>query len=70
MGIATQNAELRGRFDVDSSTQRYVNFARATARELAVLARINGRDDVHDLDVSDLLTLDHEIAGYTDIEHA
>jgi len=70
VGIATQDPELRARFDVDKSTQRYVNFARGTARELAVLARINGRADVHDLDVTDLLTLDHEIARYTDIEHA
>ena len=70
VGIATQNSALRERFDVELSTQRYVNFAQATARELAVLARINGRSNVHELDLSDLLTLDHEIAGYTDIEHA
>lgn len=70
VGIATQDPELRERFNTDLSTQRYVNFAQATARELEVLARINGHTAVHDLTVDDLVTLDHEIATYTAIEHA
>ncbi|RKZ16575.1 hypothetical protein DRQ50_05965, partial [bacterium] len=70
VGIATQDPELRKRFDIDLSVQRYVNYANGTGRELETLARINGHDDVHDLDVGDLLTLDHEISLYTNIEHA
>ena len=70
VGIATQDPELRQRFDVDLSVQRFVNFAGGLGRELETLARINGHDDVHDLSVGDLLTLDHEISLYTDIEHA
>ena len=31
---------------------------------------VNGRSNVHELDVSDLVTLDREVASYTDIEHA
>jgi glutamate synthase domain-containing protein 2 len=70
VGIATQDPELRKRFDIEKSTERYVNFAKGTANELEILARINGLNDIHDLSASDLLTLDHEIAQYTDIEHA
>ena len=70
VGIATQDPELRKRFDIDLSVQRYVNFATGMGRELETLARINGHDNVHALNVGDLLTLDHEISLYTDIEHA
>jgi glutamate synthase domain-containing protein 2 len=70
VGIATQDPELRKRFDIDLSVQRFVNFASGMERELATIARINGHDDVHDLNVGDLLTLDHEISLYTNIEHA
>jgi len=70
VGIATQDPELRKRFDIEKSTERYVNFAKGTANELEVLARINGLDDIHNLGTADLLTLDHDIAQYTDIDHA
>ena len=70
VGIATQDPELRKRFDIDLSVQRFVNFATETGRELEILARINGHNDVHGLNVGDLLTLDHEISLYTNIEHA
>ena len=70
VGIATQDPELRKRFDIDLSVQRYVNFATGMGRELETLARINGHDNVHALNVGDLLTLDHEVSLYTDIEHA
>jgi glutamate synthase domain-containing protein 2 len=70
VGITTQDGELRSRFSIEASTERYVNFFTATKRELEVLARINGRRDVHDLDVSDLVTLDREISEHTSIEHA
>lgn len=70
VGIATQDPELRKRFDIDLSVQRFVNFAGGMERELGTIARINGHDNVHDLNVGDLLTLDHEISLYTNIEHA
>ncbi|MEN8008455.1 MAG: glutamate synthase-related protein [Candidatus Krumholzibacteriota bacterium] len=70
VGIATQDPELRKRFDIDLSVRRFVNFAKGTGRELEVLARINGHDDLHGLNVGDLLTLEHEISLYTNIEHA
>ncbi len=70
VGITTQDPELRARFDIDRSVRRFVNFYTATTRELKDLARLNGRPDVHHLAVSDLVTLSHEVARYTDIEHA
>jgi len=70
VGIATQDPKLRERFDIAQSAKMLTNFFGATARELAELARLNGRADVHDLDLSDLVTLNHEVAHYTDIEHA
>jgi len=70
VGITTQDGELRGRFDVEKSADRFVRFYEATTRELEVLARINGRTSVHDLDVTDLVTLSREISDHTSIAHA
>jgi len=70
VGIATQDPELRQRFDIDLSVKRYVNFAKGMRRELEILARINGQDNVHNLSVGDLLTIEHEVSLYTNIEHA
>jgi methylamine---glutamate N-methyltransferase subunit C len=70
VGITTQNPDLRKRFDIEKSTERLVRFYTATTEELRVLARINGRDDVHALRVEDLLTLSREISEHTGIAHA
>jgi len=70
VGITTQDPELRKRLDVDQSAQRLADFYAATCREVADFARINGRDDVHALDLSDLVTLSNEISQNTGIEHA
>ena len=70
VGITTQDPALRARLDIERSAERYVRFFAATKRELEVFARINGRTSVHDLDRSDLVTIDHAVAAYTDIEHA
>lgn len=69
VGITTQDEALRQRLDIELSVQRFVNFYRTTAEELANLARINGRSDVHDLDLSDVVTLSNEVSRNTDIEH-
>lgn len=70
VGIATQDEELRKRLNVDESARQFVNFATAMQRELSDLARINGRADIHQLDRSDIFTIDANIAQFTDIEHA
>jgi glutamate synthase domain-containing protein 2 len=70
VGIATQDPTLRDRFDIERSVRRFVNLFAGTARELRDLCRLNGRAAVHALDPSDLVTLDSEVARYTDIAHA
>ncbi len=70
VGITTQDTELRNRFNIDESVKRFVNYYTATNEELKTFARINGRNSIHGLDITDVFTLNHEIAHYTDIEHA
>jgi len=69
VGITTQDPSLRERFVIEKSAQRLVNFYEGTARELKILARINGRRGIHDLDLSDIMTLSNEVARNTDITH-
>ncbi|MBN2329170.1 MAG: alpha-hydroxy-acid oxidizing protein [Candidatus Omnitrophica bacterium] len=70
VGITTQDPELRARFQIEESVKRFVNFYRATGEELKTFARISGRKNVHDLNLTDIFTIHHEISQYTDIEHA
>ncbi len=70
MGIATQKPELRARLDVDKAAQRVANYLNVSLKELKTFARITGHTSVHDLSVTDLVTLDRDIARYTDIPFA
>ena len=70
VGITTQDPELRKRFNIPASKRRYVNFASVTKDEIETLARISGRHDVHDLDLSDIFTLSNDVARNTDIDYA
>lgn len=70
MGIATQDEELRARLKVDAAAQRVANFLNVSLKELKTFARITGHSSVHDLTVSDLVTINREISEYTDIPHA
>ena len=69
VGIATQDPGLRKLIDLDVAVERFVRFFEGTNHELANWARVNGRDDVHKLDRSDVLTLDDDVAKYTGMEH-
>ena len=70
VGIATQKPELRERFIIEESVKRFVNLFSATAKEIETFVRINGRKNVHELDLSDIFTISREISEFTDIEHA
>ena len=70
MGIATQNPELRKRLDIEKAAQGLANYFAAVNNELKVFARITGHKSVHDLNLSDLVTLNPEIARYTGIAYA
>ncbi len=70
VGIATQDEELRKRLKVDAAAERVANFLNVSRDELKMFARITGHHDVHDLGINDLVTIDEQIAKYTDICHA
>jgi glutamate synthase domain-containing protein 2/rubredoxin len=70
MGIATQDPELRARFNVEESARWLANFLRVSTEELKDFARLTGNDDVHKLSIDDLATTNSEISGFTSIEHA
>ena len=69
MGIATQDPELRKRLDVDLTASLLGNFLRVSTEELRDFARLTGKNDVHDLSVDDLCTINSEISSHTDIRH-
>jgi Glutamate synthase domain 2 len=68
-GIATQDEVLRSLFNEEKALLQFKNFYTGTANELKAFARTNGRDDIHRLAVSDLMTISNEVALHTDIEH-
>jgi glutamate synthase domain-containing protein 2 len=69
VGIATQDPVLRSRFDIDRSTRRLANYLSVVTQELRDFARLTGKNDIHQLSVSDLFTTNSEISAYSDIEH-
>ena len=69
VGIATQDEVLRSLFNEEKALRQFKNFYEGTANELKVFARSNGKDDIHKLEVSDLMTISNEISHNTDIEH-
>jgi glutamate synthase domain-containing protein 2 len=68
-GIATQDETLRALFDEKKALTQFQNFYNATANELKIFARSNGKNDIHKLDVKDLMTTSIEVSVNTDIEH-
>ena len=69
VGAATQDEELRKRLHIEHSAQRLGNFLKVSNEELATFARVTGHRDIHDLNVSDLVTVNSEISNFTDIAH-
>ncbi len=70
MGAATQDPELRKRFNVCAAPARVGNFLKCSFEELKTYARITGHEDIHDMTVDDLCTINREISEFTDIRHA
>jgi glutamate synthase domain-containing protein 2 len=67
VGIATQDPVLRNRLDIAVSAQRLETFLRASTGMMVDFARVCGRERLGDLDRTDLVTLDADIAARTDI---
>ena len=68
VGITTQDESLRKLVDHSEAVKGFVNFYSATKEELKKFARSNGVDDIHKLQVSDLVTDSRVVAEFTDIE--
>ncbi|MBR2521756.1 MAG: hypothetical protein IKE61_01325 [Coriobacteriales bacterium] len=69
VGIATQDPELRARFDENKGAARVANFLRVSTEELKTFARISGVSDIHSLSMRNLVTVDPSIAEQTGIAH-
>lgn len=70
VGVATQDPELRKRFNEEAAAKRVSNFLNVSLEELKTFARITGHQKLHDLSVEDLCTIDREISEHTNIPHA
>ena len=55
------------RLDVDSATERVVNFLNAMTMEIQMLARACGKSDVHNLEPEDLRSLTLEAEAITGV---
>lgn len=62
-------AMLHERLQIDKSARRRKHFLRVSTDELATLARLTGKDDVHKLSLADLCKTDSEISQHTEIAH-
>lgn len=69
MGITTQKESLRKYLEADSASLRVYNFLNQSTEELKTFARITGHDNVHDMNIEDLTTVNSEISNYTRIKH-
>jgi glutamate synthase domain-containing protein 2 len=69
VGIATQDPELRARFDIEKSAKQVANYLTVCTEELKEFARLTGNDNVHGLSITDLCTTNSEISAHTNIEH-
>lgn len=70
VGIATQDAKLRENLKIEEGAKRVYNYLNSSFEELKTFARITGHENIHELSVDDLVTINSEISEHTDILHA
>jgi glutamate synthase domain-containing protein 2 len=64
-GITTHKPELERQLNVAKGVERLTNFITACTREIAMFARVVGKDDVKKLDRNDLVALTKDAAALT-----
>jgi len=69
-GIATQDADLRQRLNVDKSSQQLANFFNASIELMQVMARACGHSNLSDFNKDDLATWHREMALLSGINYA
>lgn len=70
VGIATQDTKLRENLKIEEGAKRVYNYLNCSFEELKTFARITGHENIHELSVDDLVTINSEISEHTDILHA
>lgn len=69
VGIATHNKEYSKRLNVDIAAKRLTNYLNSSLDDIKTFSRISGHENIHDLNVNDLATINSEISDYTNIKH-
>ncbi|ELA7189315.1 CDGSH iron-sulfur domain-containing protein [Vibrio alginolyticus] len=69
-GIATQNADLRQRLDVEKSSQQLKNFFESSVELMKVMARACGHHALNEFSHHDLATWDHNMARLSGIKYS
>jgi glutamate synthase domain-containing protein 2 len=62
-GVTSRDPVLEDQLDVGKGIERLCNFIRVSTEEMAGLARVTGKRDLQDLDITDLVSLRQELAG-------
>ncbi len=70
VGIATQDKKLRKNLKAEIAVKRVENYFNTILEEIKTFARITGHENIHDLNVDDLITINKEISDFTNIKHA
>jgi len=69
-GIATQDPVMRRILLEEKAVKGFVNFYTVTRKELEQFTRLNGKNDVRDLSIKDLVTTDSDVSSATGVEKA
>jgi glutamate synthase domain-containing protein 2 len=69
-GIATQNADLRQRLDIDKSSKQLKNFFDASVELMQVMARACGHDALSQFNINDLATWDRNMAQLSGVKYS
>jgi glutamate synthase domain-containing protein 2 len=69
-GIATQNADLRQRLDIEKSSQQLKNFFESSVELMQVMARACGHHALNEFSRHDLATWDHNMARLSGIKYS
>jgi len=69
-GIATQDPDLRSKFDIEKGAKQLHNFFSASVQLMQVMARACGHNHVNLFNSNDLTTFKKEMADLTQINFA
>lgn len=67
-GVTTHDPTLLRQLDVEKGIEKLHNFIRVSNEEIANFARIAGKNDVNDLDSSDLISFDRDLSRITGVK--